>query len=518
MEESLKRTTSPSSVSDDLKKKIEAHHDFYETGIAIFEEGSMDVCPFCEQAVEASGPKVIIEAYLKYFADEEERHKSELRNLSFKIQNLKDKLNHLENAVTSQKSNFEVLKQNLPSQEKSVLTDLTPSLDLVRKAISTIEDIIQEKLNHLARSHLCVKENLSDRISRLNSLIEENNTKIYTLNNAINQADKERISLQREACSVFKQEFIIDNWTEVENIKNFNREVKSKLDYLRTLENSGPREDARSRVADTFETLLSQFFANKYVFDKNTFVLKRGDNEMVRGPRRTLSDGEKTAIAFCFFIASMHRKVTANSDYKKLFFIFDDPVTSMSYEYVFTIAHILKSLSVSEMGDVSLNPKLISQNTYRPRLLILTHSSYFFNISLTNRVVNKNAAFVLFSEANNHKIQSLNNYVAPFQEQLKDVYEVVKGRSPDHTTANSIRSILEAVGRFCRPDKSRTLNDFVQHLSQEDGIKIKSTLINSLCHGSYYDEVPEPQDLKRACEETLHVVEKYAAGQLEILK
>ena len=431
---------------------------------------------------------------------------------------MKFRLNHLENAVTSQKSNFEVLKQYLPSQEKSVLTDLAPSLELVRKAMSTIEDIIQEKLNHLARSHSCVKENLSDRISRLNRLIEENNTKIFTLNKAINEADKERISLQRKACSVFEQEFIIDNWTEVENIKNINQEVKSKLDNLRTLENSGPREDARSRVADTFETLVSQFFANKYVFDKETFVLKRGDNEMVRGPRRTLSDGEKTAIAFCYFIASMHRKVTANSDYKRLFFIFDDPVTSMSYEYVFTIAHILKTLSVSEMGDVSLNPILISQNTCRPRLLILTHSSYFFNISLTNRVVNKNAAFVLFSEANDHKIQSLNNYVAPFQEQLKDVYEVVKGRSPDHTTANSIRSILEAVGRFCRPDKSRTLNDFVQHLSQEDGIKIKSTLINSLCHGSYYDEVPEPQDLKRACEETLRVVKKYAAGQLEILK
>jgi hypothetical protein len=58
----------------------------------------------------------------------------------------------------------------------------------------------------------------------------------------------------------------------------------------------------------------------------------------------------------------------------------------------------------------------------------------------------------------------------------------------------------------------------VQHLAAEDGIIVKSVLINSFCHGTYYDEMPSPDDLKLACEETVRVVKKYAAGQLEVIK
>jgi wobble nucleotide-excising tRNase len=242
---------------------------------------------------------------------------------------------------------------------------------------------------------------------------------------------------------------------------------------------------------------------------------------MTRGPHRTLSDGEKTAIAFCYFVACVHRKVEANSDYRKLFLVFDDPVTSMSYDFVFSIAQTLKNLNISDQGEVSINPGQIDGNKYlRPELLILTHSSYFFNICLTNRIVDerKGAAFALHPDANNHKLVRLKEYVAPFKEQLRDVCDIANGRDPDHRTANSVRSVLEAIGRFCRPDKTESLSTFVQHLAGDEGIAIKSVLINSLCHGTYYEETPVPGDLKLACEETIVVVERFAVGQLELLK
>ena len=146
---------------------------------------------------------------------------------------------------------------------------------------------------------------------------------------------------------------------------------------------------------------------DKYIFDKERFVLRHKDREMPRGPHKTLSDGEKTAIAFCYFIACIHRKVTANSDYDKLYLVFDDPVTSMSYDFVFSIAQTLKNMSISKLGEVSVNPDLIDGNKYsRPSLLILTHSSYFFNISLTNRVIKDGAAFALFPDGGSHKLGS----------------------------------------------------------------------------------------------------------------
>jgi hypothetical protein len=151
-------------------------------------------------------------------------------------------------------------------------------------------------------------------------------------------------------------------------------------------------------------------------------------------------------------------------------------------------------------------------------LIILTHSSYFFNILQSNKVVEGDAAFALFPKTREHHLTPLNKYVAPFQQQLNDVYEVANGKEPDHRTGNAIRSVLESIGRFCRPDKSHTLNQFISFLAGEDGFNIKSVLINNLSHGSYYDETPSPHDITLACQETIKVVEKFAIGQLEIIK
>lgn len=272
-------------------------------------------------------------------------------------------------------------------------------------------------------------------------------------------------------------------------------------------------------MADTFSILLKEFFSENYVFDKENFVLKRGANEMTRGVHRTLSEGEKTAIAFCYFVACIHRKVEANGDYKKIFLVFDDPVTSMSYDFIFSIAQTLKNLNVSDQGEISVNPSRINGNScIRPELLILTHSSYFFNVAFSNRVIDEKAAFSLYVENGVHKLTNINKYVAPFQQQLQDIYRVVEGQEPDHGTGNSIRSVLEAIGRFCRPDKADSLSNFITFLAAEEGMVLRSVMINSLSHGSYYEESPSPEDLKLACGEAIQVVERFAKGQLEAIK
>ncbi len=516
---SLIRPTSPSSVSEEIKKRIETHHDFYETGVAIVSDERRDTCPFCEQGISSPDPKAIIDAYVNYFADEEEKHKSTLRTYYSTLKQVEVRLTQRENLLDLQKSQYDSLKRHLPSTRDSELADAKPVLKHIGDALAAVRGTIERKAKDLGAAYTLPEEDILLQIGNLNAIIKGNNEKVETLSKAIAKSDHERRDLQRSGCLVFEQEFVIRHWTTIEALSTLQKDAKSKRKELTTLEKSAPSSDARSRVADTFELLLREFFGTKYVFDKDAFTLKRGDHEMMRGPHRTLSDGEKTAIAFCYFVACSHRKVTSNSDYRRLFLVFDDPVTSMSYEFVFAIAQTLKNLNLSDQGQVSVNPGVIDGTKhFRPELLILTHSSYFFNISLTNKVVDGNAAFALLSEKNEHVIVRLNKYVAPFQAQLKDIYDIAHGGEPDHATANGIRSVLEAVGRFCRPDKSTSLSEFVQHLAGEEGISVKSVLINSLCHGTYYEETLPPDDLKLACEETLAVVERFAAGQLEILR
>ena len=519
LEASLQRVTSPSSVSEEIKKKIDTHHGFYQTGAKIIQDEHRTTCPLCEQGITAPDPKAIIDAYIAYFDDEEEKHKAELREFFRKLNQKEAELTDAETQVARQKSRFDTLKRFVPSRKDTEINDGELQFKEVQTVITSIKNTIQEKAGALSTSHPLPSVDLTACITGINKVIEENNIKISELNRAVEKSDEERKALQRKACEVFDSEFSISNWSDIVALRTLKEATKIRQDELTALEKSSPSTDARVRVAETFELLLKEFFANKYVFDKDKFVLKRGDHEMMRGPHRTLSDGEKTAIAFCYFIACVHRKVTSNSDYRKLFLVFDDPVTSMSYDFVFAIAQTLKHLGISDKGEISINPGKIDGNKcVRPELLILTHSSYFFNISRTNRVVKDEATFSLSTDGVTHKLSHLRSYVAPFEQQLAHIYQVANGNNPDHGTGNAIRSVLEAVGRFCRPDKSQSLEDFVIYLAGEESFSIKSIMINSLCHGTYYDEAPTDDDLQLACKEALSVVEKYASGQIAIIK
>ncbi len=516
---SLKKPTSPSSVSEGIKKKIDAHHGFYEAGTKIIQEEPHSECPFCEQGITGSDPKAIIDAYINYFSAEEEKHKSELRDFFLKLKQKEGEFNQAETQFARQNSRYDGLKRYIPSKKNSEINDGETALSAAREMISAIKESLTQKAEALAISIPPPTGDLSKYIAAINTVITENNTKVAALTRAVEKADDERKALQRTACTVFEHEFAVENWSDIEVLKTLNKYVKSKQMELSALEKASPSKNARDRVAETFDLLLREFFADKYVFDKNKFVLRRGEQEMVRGPHRTLSDGEKTAIAFCYFVACMHRKVTSDSDYRKLYLVFDDPVTSMSYDFVFSIAQTLKNLNISNKGEVSINPgKIDGTKCLRPELLILTHSSYFFNISRTNAVIKRDATFSLHTDGTTHSLIHLNDYVAPFEQQLEHIYQVANGSDPDHGTGNAIRSVLEAVGRFCRPDKSQDLQNFITFLAGEEGLTIKSVMINSLCHGTYFDETPPPDDLKLACNETLVVVERFAIGHLELIK
>ncbi len=519
LEGSLQKVTSPSSVSDVIKKKIDVHHSFYETGTQIVQEEHRTACPFCEQGITSPDPKAIVDAYVSYFADEEEKHKRELRDYFAKLNRKEASLKEIETQLARQKSRFDDLKHHVPSKKDVEVADGETALKDARTAVSEIKTSLEQKAQALASAHSFSADNLAIHIAALNGIIEDNNTKVAELSKAVEKADDERKALQRKACTVFEQEFALNSWPEIEALRNLNKATEAKHKERSEIEKAAPSTNAKDRVAETFALLLKEFFADKYIFDSKEFILKRGDKEMERGPHRTLSDGEKTAIAFCYFVACIHRKVTSNSDYRKLFLVFDDPVTSMSYDFVFSIAQTLKNLSISDQGEVSINPAKIDGNkNKRPDLLVLTHSSYFFNISRTNSVIKKDATFSLYKDGSTHKLAHLPSYVAPFEQQLEHVYHVANGVAPDHSTGNAIRQVLEAVGRFCRPDKSHDLSNFITFLAGDEEFQIKSVLINSLSHGTYYDETPSPEDLKLACEETIAVVERFAIGQLELIK
>lgn len=514
---SLQKVTSPSTVSDVIKTKIEEDHEFFKQGADKFSKCDDNTCPFCEQSVNSGRPKELIEAYLAYFADAEETHKVEIRKFLREFSSYLSSIEKIEKAITQRRSDFDALKAYLPSTSNWQLEDLGRCFETLKGMVSEHQKALIEKESALELSKVLPNSDIHKQISEIEETNATNNSLVKKLNKAIDLRDRERLKLHREACKLFEINFALKNWDKIDEFKQLSRSSVACNYKLSEFERANPSKMAKDRVADCFEMLLKEFFADKYVFDKETFTLKRGDHEMTRGAHRTLSDGEKTALAFCYFVASIHRKVKSNSDYQNLFLVFDDPVNSMSYDFVFTIAQTLKNLSLSQTGDISVNPKVSDPQRRRPAMIVFTHSSYFFNVAVNNRMVKDDAAFCLTCVDGAHGITRLDTYISPFQEHLRDILAVAKlEREANHTTGNSVRSVLEAVGRFCQPDK-KSLSDFIIYLCEKKDFPIKSVLINSLCHGSYYEETPSPEDLILACGEAVEVVGKFAPGQLEVL-
>ena len=512
--EALQKVTSPSTVCTDFKAKIETNPGFFETGLALHREHP-DECPFCTQPVQ--GPAIAaINMYVQYFKDEEAQEKDRLNRLIEQLDAGIAKTRQCSLQHLREQPVYDGLRSYFPSLADKALEDPLELLDDVTGYLDGLKRCIQEKQKDLTKTVEAAAGDLTSMMSAVLSTIERNNSLFNQLQTLANNSSAERRRIQNASCKRLQEEFYEENREAVLRIRELESDCK-KLDEdiveLRRLH--GETASARDRVVSTFSALLKRFFGDKYTFDGTAFKVRRNNREMRRGSDRTLSDGEKAGLAFCYFLAQTHLRVNSIEDYEKLYFVFDDPVTSMSFDYVYTIIQSLKLLRIDGDGEIQFN---LRSDLHRPKMLILTHNNYFFNVSNANRIVQPRGLFQLVPGESEHELASQKVFATPHTLHLKAVYDVANGSCrADHTTSNSIRSVIEGIWRFCRPDFSN-MEEFIGYLIAEHEIEIKSVMINDLSHGGKAaDPLHDEEDIKQAAVDAIAVVEEFAEGQLKDL-
>lgn len=471
----IRKVTSPSTVSMEIKQKLGNNPEFFEKGIALLKQSETDNCPFCHQSIDHPSARDRIEMYLAYFADAEGKHKKELRSAWADATDMRTTIKDRFALISGEIIKYEALRKLIPSLRDAALPEFSEVYTEIDDLFGNLLAIIETKSASPSVVLGVPDDDITPLINVVNIKIDAINDRFNSINQAVNQSDNERRRLQREACAAFEQEFIHSHWSKIEIVHSHYSLLSAAQMELDELKKSQLTASVKERVADTFDSLITSFFGNKYSFDRTDFTLRRNDKKMARGVSRTLSDGEKTAIAFCYFISCVHKKVKSSSDYGKLFLVFDDPITSMSYDFVFSISQTLKNMTISASGEISINPASI-RISKRPDLIIFTHSSHFYNTCVTNRVVKDGAAFFLHNNGSTHKISRRDQFVTPFEQHLKEIVDVHSGQDPSHTTGNAIRCVIEAIGRFCHPEKS-SLTDFITYLAGDGGFEVKSVLI-----------------------------------------
>ncbi len=492
---------------DSIRADFSQNSDFFQIGVDYTDE---KFCYLCKQSLsnEAQELFALYGAYLNDKTVTTQRflkaQKEKLRELSTQISKIIATHNE-RNAEYLTTSNF------FPSTKNSSLKSPEEVANSAIEKVNLFIGLLQKKSEDLTQKVSPLNQSeISTLFENINEIIRVNNLKIADLKKTIDNKSKERLKLQNNACKALLHKITefkaadIENYIALEKKESDLNEEVSKLTLT-----SGNTVAAKLKVADTFSKLIYYMFGEKYTFNAEEFTIRLGESEIGRGGNATFSDGEKSVIAFCYFIAQMHLLVETVSDYEKIFLIIDDPMTSLSNNYIFSVTSLLKGIRIHD-GEIHVSSTI----GRRPRKLILTHNDYFFNVIAGNNVVKNGSHFELSSEGPQHHLRKQSDFLSPHSSHLKTVYLVANGTNPpDFQTPNSIRSVIEGIWRFCQNDQD-SLTAFLTFAAEKHGIEIKSSLINQLSHTvNYLDISFVESDIVNACVDAINIVDVFAAGQ-----
>lgn len=499
--ENCKREYSLSALADDFKRRIKEKQDFIEKGISLIQESKEDnFCPFCEQELQQDALD-LIDKYTAYINNVESTTIKLLKSYKSAIENTIEKIENINTDNIKRINTFNSYKEKyIPSSSDVELKELhiINLISELQKVITSIET----KLKNIS-STVEIPEEILESIEKyetiLNGKIESNNKKIAAINEKKNSISNENKLIRKQICKKTVDDLIAEHKTNIKSLEklrtNF-RNLKVEIEKKKEQE----KISKKKRVASTIKTVLNYFFADKYTLDENSFRLTFNTNVLQKKQAKDiLSAGEKNIVAFAYYIGDTHLKVNSEDDYKKLFFVIDDPISSMDFSHVYTLCGVIRDI------------KKIIDKLDMERLMIFTHNNDFMRILSSNNIVDKKLLL-----ANGELSDFNNNLTVPYITHLLDIYRVArKDEIPTHTTANSIRHILETLTKFESIELHRdSLAEYIKSNIPDD---TKSyTLIQDLSHGGWRTEQAPitNQDYKEICEIIITHIEKKYNGQI----
>ncbi|MBL0718087.1 MAG: AAA family ATPase, partial [Alphaproteobacteria bacterium] len=242
-----------------------------------------------------------------------------------------------------------------------------------------------------------------DKISfvRLNEYIDEVNDIIKKNNMKISDIKKSKKDLEANVFRFFsidkrdifkkyitEQEAIEDTIEDLkDSIFGFYEDINKKTEEIQVLEGKiSNSKDTMDNINKTLKSLGMTDF--ELVSRDNKYTISRQSGSQQDPIFETLSEGEKNIITFIYFI--YHAIGKHDSKLEDRIIVIDDPISSLSFDYVFEVAQMIKANFVKDK-------KLICS-----KLIILSHHLYFITeLVLHTKIDKKKLACYRLSKSNN---------------------------------------------------------------------------------------------------------------------
>jgi len=222
-------------------------------------------------------------------------------------------------------------------------------------------------ITFLILDYAAATSTVTPHINDLEGVVQEINGIIKKHNRRTNEFENVKKNAKLRLLNHHIAQFIIDfdyldKMNEINEINNTLFSLKTKIDKVdNTIKGiEAQLLDAKKGAKKVNEYLNTFFQSNRLLIDvqeDGRFILKRNGKIA-----KNLSEGEKSAISFIYFITQLENRDT---NLKETVVVIDDPISSLDHNHIYSVFAIIKA---------KLNPKSCKQ------IIISTHNSEFFNL------------------------------------------------------------------------------------------------------------------------------------------
>lgn len=492
----LEKEFSLGSFAENFKQKVKLKQDFIESGLMLISDNA---CPFCEQELTETALR-LIDQYNKFIQDQEAQTIKLLNNYKERIYGVLKLAKATTNEINKSANEFNDYKTKyIPSLENISLT--STSNEKLSMELEILVKDINKKITDISKPITPNKGNLDSikvELLQISNTVIDNNRKIQSINDKKNSIGEENKSVRRNLCKVVFNNLIGVHKTSFEIISKLDVEILKLQTEIKTKKEQ-QKISKKDKVAATVKSVLKFFFSEKYTLDEETFRLVINKKILDEGQaKEVLSAGEKNVIAFAYFLGDVHLKIDSEDDYSKMFFIIDDPISSMDFNHVYSLSGVIRNLK-----------DIINNN--RDRFIIFTHNMEFMRVLVGNNIATKSLVL-----KNAEIVEFNNNITVPYINHLVDIYKVSKKTiKPTHTTPNSIRHVIETLAKFENlKDSTDSIDKFIKDFIPDDSKTY--TLIQDLSHGGWRTEQApiHEDDFIEVCSAIIEMVDKKYKGQI----
>ena len=442
----------------------------------------------------------------------------------------------LKNGLTELKRNLEqaalkldgfleskgLIKENIYAaflgEYEKVMGGWNAYVEQYKKAIDKLIALVDERLANIFKPIACDYEpftqELTPILKALNALVEKNNE--YGL-----QLDKAKEDARTKLRLDYVHQFCVDiNYAEVmEKLTNEEEELKemegasliraSEIGDLRKLRKQKELEKKdEGKAAQKVSELLVKHFGNGSLsLEPETVIgpIIVGDAEESEKPRtkfvvkrggeyaKNLSEGEKSLISFCYFIAQMDDELKGPNASNLVVFI-DDPISSLDSSHIFFMYSLIDTVIAA--------PKKYGQ------LFISTHNLEFLKflkrLKLPGNVNNKSVEHYVVEKQrkgdDEYKCEIkmmpdyLRDYVTEYNFLFQQVYDIARpigGKKEEkykhiysqyYNVGNNMRKFLECYLFYRFPDSDEPTVDHLDDLFEGNERSEVNRVINEYSH------------------------------------